>query len=39
MDHMRKEEFGVIKIVGPEVLVPASANLQDRIIGMMGRQS
>ncbi len=38
MDHMRAEEFGGVKIMGPEVQVPASASLQDRFIGMMGRQ-
>lgn len=38
MDHMRAEEFGGIKIMGPEVTVSASASMQDRFIGMMGRQ-
>ena len=37
MDHMRTEEFGGIKSMGPEVTVPAGASLQDRFIGMMGR--
>ena len=37
MDHMRTEEFGGIKIMGPEVTVPAGTSLQDRFIGMMGR--
>ena len=38
MDGMRQMEFEGIKPMGPEVLVPASASLQDRFIGMMGRQ-
>ena len=39
MDHMRAEDLGGgVKIMGPEVQVPASASLQDRFIGMMGRQ-
>ena len=38
MDGMRQMEFGGIKVMGPEVSVLASASLQDRFIGMMGRQ-
>ena len=38
MEHMRQEEFGGIKIMGSEVQVPASASLQDRFLGVMGRQ-
>ena len=38
MDGMRQMEFGGIKVMGPEVSVKASASLQDRFIGMMGRQ-
>ena len=38
MEHMREEEFGGVKIMGPEVQVPASASLQDRFLGVMGRQ-
>ena len=38
MDEMRQMEFGGIKPMGAEVSVPASASLQDRFIGMMGRQ-
>ena len=38
MDGMRQMEFEGIKPMGPEVSVPASASLQDRFIGMMGRQ-
>lgn len=38
MEHMREEEFGGIHIMGAEVTVLASATLQDRFIGVMGRQ-
>ena len=38
MDAMRQMEFQGIKPMGAEVSVPASASLQDRFIGMMGRQ-
>ena len=38
MDGLRQMEFQGIKPMGPEVSVPASASLQDRFIGMMGRQ-
>ena len=38
MEGMRQMEFHGIKPMGPEVPVAASASLQDRFIGMMGRQ-
>ena len=37
-DGMRGMEFGGVHIVGPEVTVPASASLQDRLLGAFGRQ-
>ena len=38
MDGLRQMEFGGVNVMGPEISVPASASLQDKLIGMMGRQ-
>lgn len=37
-DGMRQAEFGGKHIVGPEITVSASASLQDRMLGLFGRQ-